>query len=200
MLMPSVSAASPGSALRDYRAGNFTNALEEFERLAQIDTNDCRLAFNAGAAAYRATNYDTALRHFTEALASRDVKLQQAAYYNLGNTQYRMGAAAEDLDSIQSAWEAAAKYFQSAVTLDKDDADARSNLEYVKRNIEMIVTWREAARRAKAAADAATRSRNYHRALEIMEALMKSNPASKPFQEFTKKLKDIDEIATPHQP
>ena len=49
-------------------------------------------------------------------------------------------------------------------------------------------------------ADAATRGRNYHRALEIMEELMQNNPTSKPFQEFTKKLKDIDAIATPIQP
>ena len=201
ILLPSVSPASPASALRAYRSGDFTNALVEFERLAKSDTNDCRLVFDAGAAAYRATNYDTALRCFTEALAARDVKLQQAAYYNMGNAKYQMGAAAEDLDGIQSAWEEASKYFQNAVALDKNDADARFNLEFVKRNVEMIVAWREAARRAKAAADAATRSRNYHHALEIMEDLMTRNKlVAKPFQEFTKKLKDIDDIATPHQP
>jgi hypothetical protein len=59
---------------------------------------------------------------------------------------------------------------------------------------------REAARRAKAAADAATRNRSYHQALEIMESLFQNkNPNAKPLQEFTKKLKDIDAITTPPQ-
>ena len=52
------------SALRDYQSGNYTNALQEYERLAEIQTNDLRLVFNAGAAAYRATNFDEALQEF----------------------------------------------------------------------------------------------------------------------------------------
>ena len=40
--------ASPASALREYKAGNYTNALQEFEQLAQVKTNDLRLVFNAG--------------------------------------------------------------------------------------------------------------------------------------------------------
>jgi len=200
-LCPGVSRASPKSALADFRAGNFTNSLQEFERLAQIRTNDMRLVFNAGAAAYRATNYDTALQDFTAVLTARDVKLQQAAYYNLGNTKYRMGQTLENIDDIQQAWEQAVKFYESAAKLDPKDADAKFNLEFVKRNIQMLEQLRELARRAKAAADAATRSRDYHRALEIMEALFQNkNPLAKPFQDFTKKLKDIDDIATPRQP
>jgi TolA-binding protein len=50
-----------------------------------------RLVFDAGAAAYRATNYDAALQDFQAATLSPDLKLQQQAFYNLGNTLYRMG-------------------------------------------------------------------------------------------------------------
>jgi len=41
------------------------------------------------------------------------------------------------------------------------------------------------------------RRRNYHRALEIMQQLVQQNIAAKPFEEFTQKLKSIDDIATP---
>jgi tetratricopeptide (TPR) repeat protein len=64
LLLPIAANASPASALREYKSGNYTNALQEFERLAQVNTNDLRLVFNAGAAAYRATNFDTALNDF----------------------------------------------------------------------------------------------------------------------------------------
>ncbi|HEX5399736.1 MAG TPA: VWA domain-containing protein, partial [Verrucomicrobiae bacterium] len=55
---------SPSTAFQDYKSGNYTNAFEEYQQLAEVHTNDLRLVFNAGAAAYRATNYDAALQDF----------------------------------------------------------------------------------------------------------------------------------------
>ena len=75
-----------GNGVARLQSGNYTNALAEFERLAEIQTNDLRLVFNAGAAAYRATNYDAALQNFQRVTLSPDLKLQQQAFYNLGNT------------------------------------------------------------------------------------------------------------------
>ncbi len=91
LFLPMDAPASPSSALREYNAGHYTNALQEFERLARSNTNDLRLVFNAGAAAYRATNFDAALTDFQLATWSQDLKLQEQAYYNLGNTLYRQG-------------------------------------------------------------------------------------------------------------
>lgn len=194
--------ASPASAFRDYNAGKFDSALKEYQRLfgAQKDNDDPRLHFNAGTAAYRATNYDAAMKEYSLVLAARDVKLQQAAYFNLGNTQFRLGAQAKDLDALQQSWEAAIKSFQSAVELDKQDADAAFNLAFVKNAVEQIKLMREAALQARAAADQEVKRRNYHRAREIMDSLLQQNAAAKPFEEFARKLKDIDEIAIPPQP
>ena len=200
VLFPLLAAASPSSALREYQSGKYDAALKEYQQALEKQSDDPRLHFNAGAAAYRATNYDAALQHFTAVLAARAVKLQQAAYFNLGNTHYRLGGKAEDLDGLQQSWEAAIKDYQNAVALDKHDPDAAFNLAFVKRNVEQIKLLREAARRAKEAADEATRRRNYHQALEIMESLLQNNPAAKQFQEYAKKLKDIDAIANPSQP
>jgi hypothetical protein len=86
------------------------------------------------------------------------------------------------------------------VELDKQDADAAYNLAFVKNSVEQIKLFKEAMRRAKGDADSAVRQRNYHRAVEIMEQLLQNPVAKKQFEEFTKKLKDIDAIATPHQP
>ena len=199
LFLPVVANASPNSALSDYKAGNFTNSLAEYERLAQVSTNDLRLVFNAGASAYRATNYDEALKNFQLVTVAPDLKLQQQAYYNLGNVQFRTGAAAKDLDGLQEAWETAIKSYARAVSLNTNDADAVFNLAFAKNGVEQIKAFREAMRRAKGEADADVRQRRYHEALEIMEELVK-NPVAKQFQDYTKKLKDIDAIATPHQP
>ncbi|MCC6823707.1 MAG: VWA domain-containing protein [Verrucomicrobiota bacterium] len=204
-VLPFTGIASPASAMKDYSAGQYTNALTEYERLLAEQTKaqkpeDPRLHFNAGTAAFRATNYPAALQHFNSVLAAPDIRLQQKAYYNLGNTQFRLGQAAEDLDKLQEAWEEAIKQYQHAVMLDKADQSATFNLAWVESAVEQIKLMRELAKRAKAEADAATRQRNYRRALEIMEQIMQGNLAAKPFEDFTKKLKDIDAITNPRQP
>lgn len=206
LLLPLASFASPSSALRDYKAGKFPEAQKEFERLAAADkTGDARFVFDAGDAAYRATNYDDALKYFNAALVSKDVKMQQKAYFNIGNVQYRQGEAllgkeTVDLDAVKGQWEQAAKSFQNAVTLDKNDADAAHNLEFAKKCVVMIEQLKELALRAKLAADSSVRQRQYHQALEIMQQAVQSNIAAKQFQDYVKRLKEIDEIATPNQP
>jgi len=199
LLLPMTTTASPASALRDYRTGNFTNALAEFTRLAEVKTNDLRFLFNAGAAAYRATNFDTAQKLFQSATLSPDLKLQQKAFYNLGNAQFQSAKEAKDLDGLQTGLETAEKTFERAAALDKNDADAAFNLAFAKSVLEQLKQFREAIRRAKGEADAAVRRAEFHRALEIMVPLQKTI-AAKQFEDYTKKLKDIDDIATSHQP
>jgi Ca-activated chloride channel family protein len=204
LLLPIAADASPASALREYKSGCYTNALQEFERLAQANTNDLRLIFNAGAAAYRATNFDTALNTFQAATLSPDLKLQQQAHYNLGNTLYRLGELkfepdTEGLSALEESWQRAIKSYEHAAELNTNDVDVAYNLAFVKKQLGLIAQLRETMRRAKQAADEAVRRNEYHRALEIMESL-NSPIAAKKFQDYTKKLKDIDAIVTPHQP
>ena len=197
LLSAAPASASVATALRAYNAGRYDEAMREYEKLAEQKPDDLRLLFNAGDAAYRGTNFAAAKAHFTTVLTARDLKLQQAAYYNLGNTQYRLGELAEDLDAMQTQWEEAIKSFQIAVQLDKSDANAAHNLALVQKGIEQIKLLRELARQAREAAGDAVRQRNYHRALEIMQQIVQQNPFAKPFQDFTKKLENIDAIANP---
>jgi tetratricopeptide (TPR) repeat protein len=200
LFLPAAVKASPSSALRDYQSGNYTNALAEFTKLAAAQTNDLRLIFNAGTAAYRGTNFDLAEKFFQQATLSPDLKLQQEAFYNLGNTQFQKAKEAKDLDGLQQGLETAEKIYERAVSLNTNDADATFNLNFTKKNIEQIKAFREAMRRAKSEADAAVRRAEFHRALEIMAPLEKTI-AAKQFEDFIKKLKNIDEIANPpHQP
>jgi len=191
------SMASPGSAMRDYQAGHFTNALTEYDRLADVTTNDLRLVFNAGDAAYRATNYDEAVRCFTAVTLSPDLKLQQRAYYNLGNTKYRQSNSVKDLEELQHAWEEVVTIYEHAVDLDKQDADAAYNLAFLKKCVEELKEFRAIMERLKNEADSAVRQSQYHRALEIMQPLLKNQVGAKQFEDYIKKLKDIDAIVTP---
>jgi Ca-activated chloride channel family protein len=201
--LPTVASASPSSALRAYQKGNFTNALTEFTMLAEVRTNDLRLIFNAGDAAYRATNFDLARSLFQQVTPSPDLKLQQKAFYNLGNTQYRQGEQkfepdSDSLNAMEETWTEAAQSYAHAVQLNTNDLDAAYNLAFVRRQMELIRQLQEAMRRAKQSADEAVRRAEFHRALEIMDNL-NSPIAAKKFQDYIKKLKDIDAIVTPNQ-
>ena len=97
---------------------------------------------------------------------------------------------------MEETWQQAVKSYEHAAELNTNDPDAAYNLAFVKKQIGLIAQLREAMRRAKQAADEAVRRNEYHRALEIMESL--NNPiAAKKFQDYIKKLKDIDAIVTP---
>jgi Ca-activated chloride channel family protein len=192
--------ASPASALGEYTAGKYTNALAEYTALAAVQTNDLRLVFNAGDAAYRATNFDLAQKLFQQVTVSADLKLQQRAFYNLGNTQFQMAKQAKDLDGLEQGFDTAAKIYERAVELNTNDADAAFNLNFAKNAAEQIRQFKLYMMQAKGSADSAVRQRNYHQAVEIMEGLAKYQFAAKQFEDYTKKLKDIDAIATPHQP
>ena len=194
--------ATPSGALRAYRSGNFTNALTEYQDLAQAHTNDLRFVFNAGAAAYRGTNYDEAVNDFKTVATAPDLTLQQQAFYNLGNTQYRQGElkfepSSESLDGVETDWKAAVQSYSHAYQLNTNDVDAALNLNFVSRQLELIAELREAMRRAKLEADEAVRRNEYHRALTVLESLH-STVANKKFEDYVKKLKDIDAIVTPN--
>ena len=200
LLLPFGAKTSPTSALEDYRSGHFTNALAEYQKIATVKTNDLRLVFNAGDAAYRATNFDLAENLFQQVTVSPDLKLQQQAFYNLGNVQFRAGQLGQDLDEMEEKWKSAEQSYQRASSLDTNDVDAAFNFQFTKQCVAQIAELRELARRAKLAADEAARRRDYHRALMLVVEQLQKNPASKPLQDYAKRLKDIDDIATSNQP
>jgi Ca-activated chloride channel family protein len=129
--------ASSGSALREYRAGNYDAALQEYQRLQKKEP-DPRLNYNAGVAAYRDGQLEEAARQFGQALSAQDLELQEKAYFNRGNTHYYMGEAAQEPQKKTQAWEQAIKDFQSSLKLNPNATDAQFNHEFVKRRLEEL--------------------------------------------------------------
>jgi Ca-activated chloride channel family protein len=127
--------ASPARALREYEAGRYGVALEEFERWLQKRPEDERLAFNAGAAAYREGIYDRAAQYFEQAARSTDLRLQEWAYYNRGNSLYRMGEKTPDPARRRTLWQEALQQYLYALQLNPNNADARYNYEFVQERL-----------------------------------------------------------------
>jgi Ca-activated chloride channel family protein len=136
-LMATAQASSSG-ALREYQAGRYDNALKEYRQLLEKRRDDPRLNFNAGDAAYRDGQFEEAAKQFEGALSAKDLQLQQKSYFNRGNTFYQIGDRAQDPQEKQQSWEKAVQDYQSTLKLAPQDADAKHNLEFVKRKIEEL--------------------------------------------------------------
>jgi Ca-activated chloride channel family protein len=135
--------ASTGKALQAYEKGDFEAAEKEYLRLLEKRPNDHRLAYNAGAAAYQASRFGEAAGHFASALTSPDLELQERAYYNLGNTFFRLGDREQAPEQKQQAWEQSIKQFEGALKLNPQDADAQFNLDLVKQKLEQLKQQQE---------------------------------------------------------
>jgi Ca-activated chloride channel family protein len=138
LLLPTALRGSPASALREYKAGEYEQALKEYQHLLERKGDDPRLHFNAGAAAYRNRQFEEAAKQFNATLASPDLKLQGLAYYNEGNALYHLGERNPDPKKRTESWEKALTDYQSTVKLNPQDADAKFNYEFVKRKLEEL--------------------------------------------------------------
>jgi len=131
-------AASASKAIKDYSTGKYERALHQYQDLLEKKPNDPKLNFNAGDAAFQSGFYDKALKHFNSSLATEDLGLQEQSFYNLGNTQYRLGEEGSDPSKKQENWEHAVNSYESALKLNANDADAKHNLQLVKKKLEEL--------------------------------------------------------------
>jgi len=201
---------SPASAYRAYEKGNYDSALKEYERLLTNKKDDPRLHYNAGAAAYRIRKFDEAAKEFEEALSSSDPKLLEQVYYNRGNSRFFIGDADSDPQKKQKAWEDSIQDFELALKLNALDADAQYNRDFVKKKLEELKKQQqqkqdqqkppepsEAAKKAKAEADAAVNRHEYAKALEIMETQLKQDPTTAYYSDYIQRLKEVNGVQQP---
>ncbi len=138
LALPALAPASPWTALKRYEKGRYESALLEYKRLLMEKPDDPRLHFNAGTAAFQVQDFEEAGKQLNAALAAQDLQLQERAYYNLGNTEYRLGATAPALEKKQTHWEQAISSYESALKLNPQDEDAKFNLKLVKQKLEEL--------------------------------------------------------------
>jgi len=149
LALPACALASAGSAMRQYDSRRYEAAYREYKRLLREDPDNSRLRFNAGASAYQAKNFEQALEHLQSALVTDDLQLQQRAYYNLGNTHFRLGEDESDLKKKEQSWQQATNSYQSALALDPKDADTKFNLEAVRQRLEELKKQQQQQQQSK---------------------------------------------------
>jgi len=132
-------AATADIAERDYKSGKYDDALHNYQQAVenQPDRND--LQYNCGAAAYKSGEFPEAEQAFRKSLETPDLDLQEKAYYNLGNAQFRHGEQMQKADTKRTIdlWEHALGSYEDALKLKKSD-DAQYNYDLVKKKLEQL--------------------------------------------------------------
>ena len=147
LLLPASQAhASLSTAETAYKKGDYPTAQKEYSAAAIKQPDKNVLQFNAGDAAYKAGQYPQAADAFQKALGTQQsadpaqLAAQQDAYYNLGNTLYRTGQKTEQskVDDTIKTWEQSIQSYDSALQLNKDDADAKFNRDFVQHKLDEL--------------------------------------------------------------
>ena len=126
---------------RLFHEGQFEEALTRYGEVLVDDPDSPLVNFNMGAAHYKAGDYDAALSSFGRVPSQDDTQPRTArAAYNLGNTQYQIGAAAEAAQppAALKAYTAALAAYRRALGVDPSDQDAKFNYELVAKKIEQL--------------------------------------------------------------
>ncbi len=96
--------------------------------------------YNHGVTAYRSNDFAAAATTFEQATAAPERPLQEKAFYNLGNTQYRLGQAIEpqSLEQAIPVFKKSLQAYERAVAVDPKDVDAKFNCDVVKKKIKEL--------------------------------------------------------------
>jgi Ca-activated chloride channel homolog len=132
--------ASPQSAEQAYQKSDFAKSLQDYAAVAAKEPAKAELQFNTGSAAYKAGDYAQAASGFEKSLKTEQVPLQQEAYYNLGNTKYRLGQKTEKENPQETikSWEQAVKSYDAGLQIKASDPDAKHNRDFVRRKIDQL--------------------------------------------------------------
>ncbi len=112
-----------------YRKGNFEKAAAVYQEAQQINKDSAIVQYNLGTALYKNKDFNQAINSLEEATHAKDIKVQQPAFYNLGNAQLKSGLGHEDEDidqAVKQVEQSIASYDQ-AVLLDNKDQLALQN-------------------------------------------------------------------------
>lgn len=137
-------AESAGRAVKEgnksFKKGQFDEAIKNYEEALQKNPESDIGNFNAGGALYKQERYKESVEHTQKALLSENKETQQKAQYNLGNIFYKWGISEEnkDVSAAIKKVEQSLSHYEKALSMRKDDEDAKVNYEFVKKELERL--------------------------------------------------------------
>ena len=112
-------------ALQAYRDGEYDKAIQLYSNMLAEKSDNRNLKYNLGSSFYKKGTFNAAKSGFEDALNAEDNFAKSRAYYNLGNTFFKLNKPEESLEA-----------FKNAMKFNTKDEDAKFNYEFVKSLLE----------------------------------------------------------------
>ena len=137
-------AAQINAANQLVRQNKHNEAIEAFNAIGDSDHQDA-LNYNLAGAHYRNSDIDAATTLFSETAKSSNDRIATDSRYNLGNCHYAksLQLAQQQPDAAIQELKRAIQQYRSALRLDRNNADARGNLERAKKLIDQLEQQKE---------------------------------------------------------
>lgn len=154
-LLPGLGGDTPHDEVRQgnalYQVGQYEAAAAYYGLAAEVLPDAAEIQFNLGDVAFKQFDYNRALEHYLTALTTADPELAGLTKYNIGNVKHVQ--ALQALQTFQDALtlvRSAIAFYRESLELDRDNADARYNLELAYRLLHEIERQQvQAQRRAE---------------------------------------------------
>lgn len=119
---------------------DYITASEYYSQELEKDPENVKLHYNYGAAAYKNNLFDDAISSFNNALKTKDLDLQERAYYNRGNAQFRKGAETQQSDpqATIKQWREAVTSYTASLELAPEAKDSLHNRQLVEKKLEEL--------------------------------------------------------------
>ena len=141
LLVLTASAFSAVPGVDQYRHGKYSEAYDSFEKDLKNHPDAAvkdKMEFDAGTAAFKMGKYDKAIEAFSNALLSRDKRLQENSHFNAGRTlEERADLDKQEEDTLRDL-ENAQSHYEDTLKLNPHNEPAKANLEEVKKKIERL--------------------------------------------------------------
>ncbi|HXK97583.1 MAG TPA: tetratricopeptide repeat protein [Limnochordia bacterium] len=115
-----------------YKTEAYAEALAAYETGLEIKPEHKGLSFNAAQAAYRAGEYEQAARHYDQAEDSVD------KYMNAGNSFYRAGEKAEDVNTKFGHYQKALELYREGISRYPEKVELKFNYEFVMQKLKEL--------------------------------------------------------------
>jgi Ca-activated chloride channel homolog len=139
-----------------YASGDYDKALEAYEKATAEEPQAGEVFFNKGNAYFQKGEYDKAREAYqAAALNTKDLPLEAAAHYNLGNTVFAEGQKQLETDPQKTLaqYGDSIRHYQEALRADPGLREAAQNIEVVR------LSMKDLADKLKKAEDAAKEQR-----------------------------------------
>ncbi|UCD16053.1 MAG: hypothetical protein JSV34_03090 [Candidatus Omnitrophota bacterium] len=127
-----------GEANKLFDKGQYSESLKKYNDALTDDPDSSIINFGAGCAKYKEGNYPEAIDNFNKGILSEDNYLAARAYYNIGNSKYRLAENKKtiSLEEAVAFYGESLDYYKKAIEKNPQDKDAKYNYEFVAKKLE----------------------------------------------------------------